>query len=200
MPLVLSGVPQGSILGPLLFLVFINGLPLLVKFSKIFLFADDTKCHKRICNTDDSAKLQEDLNTLYYWSLDNQLYFGVPKCYLLSYQLESLTSYPLGDTQLATMSVHKDLGITVASNLSWTAHYDQILGKAYKSFNLICQTFKSSNFSIHAKKTLYFSLKLTYCSHVWNPYLVKDITNLENLQRRVTKFILNNYYKQRLLA
>jgi len=171
---VLSGVPHGSILGLLLFLIFINDLPLLVKFSKIFLFADDTKSHRRICNTDDSAKLQEDLNSLYCWSLDNQLYFGAPKCFLLSYHLQSSTSYSLGDTQLATTSVHKDLGITVTSNLSWTAHYDQILSKAYKSFNLICQTFKSSNLPIHAKKTLYFSLvrsKLTYCSQVWHPYL-----------------------------
>ena len=103
---VLSGVPQGSILGPLLFLVFINDLPLFVKFSKIFLFVDDTKCHSRICDATDSAKLQDDLNVL---------------CHL---QLS--TSYSLGDTLLASTSTHKDLGITVTSNLSWTAHYDVI--------------------------------------------------------------------------
>jgi len=61
---------------------------LFVKFSKIFLFANDTKCHRRICNTTNSAKLQDDLNVLYHWSLDNQLYFGVPKCFLLSYHLQ----------------------------------------------------------------------------------------------------------------
>ena len=182
---VLSGVPQGNILGPLLFFVFINDLPLSVKFSKIFLFADDTKCHRRICDATDSSKLQDDLNVLYHWSLENQLNFGVPKCFLLSYHLQLSTSYLLGDTLLATTSTHKDLGITVASNLSWTAHYDLILSKAYRSFDLIRRTFKNScNLPIHAKKTLYFSLvgsKLTYCSQVWHLYLIKDIINIENL-------------------
>jgi len=203
---VLSGVPQGSILGPMLFLIFINDLPSLVKFSIIFLFADDTKCHRRICNITDSTKLQEDLNLLYQWSLNNQLYFGIPKCFLLSYHLKLPTSYYLGDTELAPTTTLKDLGVMVTSTLSWSSHYDLILSKAYKSFNLIRRTFKGSpSLPVHAKKILYFSLvrsKLTYCSQIWHPYLLKDITTIEQLQRRATKFILNNYtidYKQRLL-
>ena len=79
------------------------------------------------------------------------------------------TSYYLGNTELATTVTHKDLGITVMSTLSWSAHYDQILSKAYKSFNLIHRTFKiSPSIPIHAKKVLYFSLvrsKLTYTVH-----------------------------------
>jgi len=94
----------------------------------------------------------------------------------------------------------------VTSTLSWTTHYDLILSKAYKSFNLIRRTFKGFPFlPVHAKKILYFSLvrsKLTYCSQIWHSYLLKDITTIEQLQRRATKFILNNYtidYKQCLL-
>jgi len=81
---VLSGVPQGSILGPILFLIYINGLPTLVKFCLMFLFADNTKCTKEILSTSDSKELQEDLNSLYSWSTDNNLYFGLTKCVLLS--------------------------------------------------------------------------------------------------------------------
>jgi len=62
----------------MLMLIFINDLPSFIKFSIIILFADNTKCQRRICNITDSVKLQEDLNLLYQWSLNNQLYFGIP--------------------------------------------------------------------------------------------------------------------------
>jgi len=109
----------------------------------------------------------------------------------------------LGDSTLTTVSSHCDLGVVVSSNLSWTTHYNQILNKAYKSLGLLQRIFRAS-LSIHAKKLLYFSLvrsKVTYYSHIWHPYLLKDIIIFERLQRRATKFILNNNtddYKQRL--
>jgi len=110
----------------MLFLIFINDLPLLVKFSIIFLFADDTKCHRMICNITDSGELQDDLNLLYQWSLNNQLYFGIPRCFLLGYHLKLPTSYYLEDTELAPTATLKDLGVMVTS---WSTHYDLILTK-----------------------------------------------------------------------
>ena len=86
---VLSGVPQGSILGPLLFLIYVNDLPSEVTSSKPFLFADDTKLLKIISQLSDSVFLQKDLDSFYNWSITNELYFGISKCVLTSYHIES---------------------------------------------------------------------------------------------------------------
>ena len=97
------------------------------------------------------------------------------------------------------VSSHRNLGIIVSSNMSWTTHCNQILNEAYRSLGLLRHFFR-----VHAKKILYLSLvrsKVTYCSQIWHPYLLKNIIVFERLQRRATKFILNNYtddYKQRL--
>jgi len=152
------------------------------------LFADDTKCHRRICNVTDSAKLQEDLNLVCQWSLNNQLYFGISKCFLLGYHLKLPTSYYVGNTELAPTTTLKDLGVMVTSTLSWSAHYDLILSKAYKSFNLIHRTFKGSPFlPVHMPRKYYifhlFNLLFTNL-------VLKDITTIEQLQRNLFLIII----------
>ena len=93
---------------------------------------------------------------------------------------------------------------TLASNLSWNHHYKKITGKAYKLLGLLRRTFTTD--SISAKKHLYISIvrsQLLYCSQVWRPHYIKDILILERIQRRATKYILNDYkssYKSRLLC
>jgi len=125
------------------------------------------------------------------------LYFGVTKCVLLSLNFKPSSTYYLGDSTLTTVSFHRELGVVVSSNLSWTT---QILNKAYKSLGLLRHIFCH----YMQKKLLYLSLvrsKVTYCSQIQHPYLLKDIIIFERLQRRATKFFLNNYtddYKQRL--
>ena len=97
---------------------------------------------------------------------------------------------------------HKGLGILYNHNLTWTEHYKHITAKAYNTLGLLRRTFKTKN--IQAKKHLYISLvrsQLLYCSQLWRPQLIRDIQNLECIQSRATKFILNNYdlsYRQRL--
>ena len=201
---VLSGVPQGSVLGPILFLIYVNDLPATVTNTKLLLFADDAKIYKSIANPTDVLLLQEDLNLLNSWSINNHLNFNVNKCIFLSFNAKSLSNYHIGTKQLSQSDSHRDLGVLQSSNLSWSQHYNHILANAYKSFNLLQRTL-SKHHSIQTKKKLYISLvrsRLIYSSQLWNPYLIKDIVILERTQRRATKFILNDYssnYKSRLL-
>lgn len=103
-------------------------------------------------------------------------------------------------TQLFTKSmtwqsiVNCTMGIYYSHNLTWTEHYKHITAKVYNTLGLLRRTFKTNNTQV--KKQLYISLvrsQLLYCSQLWRPQLIRDIQNLEHIQRRATKYILNNY-------
>ena len=130
--------------------------------------------------------------------------FNISKCVNLSFNNKIPTSYNINSTSLPQLSQHCDLGLLLSYDLSWSNHYQRISAKAYKYFGLLRRVFKNCQ-SISAKKLLYITLvrsQLTYGSQLWNPYLIRDIVSLERIQRRATKFILNDYisdYKSRLL-
>ena len=202
-----SGVPQGSILGPLLFLLFINDLPDLI-MSRVLLFADDAKCYRSITSITDCLKLQEDLNSLSLWSSTWSLHFNPQKCSVLSFHpshSEAKFNHPyyMDSTIVQIKSTPRDLGVVMSENLQWSEHYQSMLAKAYKLLGLIRRVFASTYCPL-AKKVLYISLirsKITYCSPVWHPYLLVDIRTLESIQRRATKFVLNDFhssYRHRL--
>jgi len=201
---VLSGIPQGSILGPLLFLVYINDLPDHILSSILLLFADDTKCFKTITDVNDSHELQKDLNILDGWSISSDLLFNLTKNLFMSFKPHLTTSYSIGNSSIPKVSTHRDLGIIISSDLDWEPHHKYIISKAYKMLGLLRRSF-STNITTISKKQLYISLvrsQLMFCSLLWKPYLLKDIRQLEQLQRRATKYILNDYssnYKSRLL-
>ena len=120
---VVSGVPQGSILGPLLFLIFINDLPLSVASSQLLLFAEDTKCVKRYNHCEDSYALQEDLHNLASWSEYWNLHFNESKCVLLRFSSSPVISsfaqtYFINNCSVALRESHKDLGIVMSHDLS----------------------------------------------------------------------------------
>jgi len=96
-------------------------------------------------------------------------------------------------------SIHKDLGITFTASLQWSEHYKVITAKAYHTLGILRCTFKLNN--IQVKKQSFISLvrsQLLYCSQIWKPQLIKDILTLECIQRRATKYVLNDYDKSRL--
>ena len=205
---VVSGVPQGSILGPLLFLIFVNDLPASVSSSHLFLFADDTKCAHPISSVSDCLSLQSDLDQLSSWSSDWSLHFNEDKCAIVRYSTRQnpiVFNYHINGKQLVTKMIHKDLGVLISDNLVWKEHYDHLLKRAYKTLNLLRRIFHNVR-CVQAKKVLYFSLvhsQLLYCSPIWRPHFIRDIIAIENIQRRATKFILNDYssdYKYRLIT
>ena len=117
---VLSGVPQGSILGPLLFLIFVNDIPLSVKHSNIYLYADDTKCFKHIFSVSDCSLLQEYLSQLSSWSLKWNLHFNGHKCVLLRlHSNRPCTSYnyEIDNTPIQVLDSHRDLGIVMTGDM-----------------------------------------------------------------------------------
>lgn len=202
---VLSGVPQGSILGPLLFVVYVNDIPEKIIFSSIFMFADDTKLLKCISSFNDHMLLQEDLTSLETWCIEWHLKLNATKCVALEFSFaeHDPTDYTLNGRIVSTKQSHRDLGILVCSNLSWSSHYTKMCSCAYSTLHMIRRNASSAPHPV--KKCLYLSLvrcHLSYCSQLWRPRLIKDIELLERVQRRASKFITGNSgdsYKDRLL-
>ena len=196
-----SGVPQGSVLGPLLFLLYINDLPESIHSAGTFMFADDTKLVKYIKDSVSQQLLQDDLNNLSTWCNTWSLALNPVKCSVLRVSLSpSLTTPPVYTILNVSLC---SVCIFVKNDLTWSDHYNYISSKAYRSLNLIRRTISVSS-STKTKKSLYLSLvrsQLTYCSQLWRPNIIKDIKRLETIQRRATKFIMSNTstsYRDRL--
>ena len=123
---VISGVPQGSVLGPILFLIFINDLPLQVT-SKSRLFADDCVVYRVINSEQDCQALQEDLNNLAAWEKRWGMSFHPEKCSILRVHRKRspiIHEYSLKGHTLETDSITKYLGVPMSQNLSWNHHID----------------------------------------------------------------------------
>ena len=130
------------------------------------------------------------------------------KCVVLRFCLSSpriLFDYTLNNMPIQVADCHHDLGILMSCDLKWCHHLNFISSRAYKILGLIRRSF-SSRLPLPSKKKLYLSLvrsQLTYASQIWRPNLLKDISALERIQRRATKYILNDYnsnYRDRLLS
>ena len=196
---VVSGIPQGSVLGPTLFTIFINDLPECVEsFCKIF--ADDTKVYNSSYN---HSQIQKDLNEIYAWSDKWQLPFNAGKCKCMHFgQNNPEHTYFLNDTQICDCKEEKDLGITFDPTLKFKIHINNIVSKGNQIVGLIKRNFDyldNENLSL-----LYKSLvrpHLEYGQSVWSPFLINEQNSLEKVQRRATKLLpnLKNLpYEQRL--
>ncbi|XP_028407530.1 uncharacterized protein LOC114530144 [Dendronephthya gigantea] len=189
-----SGVPQGTILGPILFLIYVNDISTRVA-SQIKLYADNTKLYREISDkTWDVQILQSDLTYLHEWSILWQLPFNTDKCEVIRIthaRDKSVLSYSLSGTYLKSVEEVKDLGVTITKNLSWSQHVAITVNKANKVLGIIKRTVGPVDKSVFSM--LYKSLVrpiLEYAVPVWSPYLVKDIQALEKVQRRASRIAL----------
>ena len=193
---VLSGIPQGSVLGPLLFLIYVNDLPSDI-CSSLMLFADDTKIYRCIQSTEDAETLQADLNTLSQWSTTWQLPFNVDKCKVLHFGQKNLshqyTMYSLGkDKPITAVEEEKDLGILFDKKLRFSNHIKSCISKANQRIGIIRRNFKFLN--QNSFLTIYNSMVrpiLEYASSVWYTMYKQDSEAIEKVQRRATKLLLH---------
>jgi hypothetical protein len=203
-----SGVLQGSILGPLLFLLFINDMiEALNPSTHTALYADDAKIYRRIDNIQDSTTLQEDLESLVRWSLRWKLIFNAGKCKVIRFSRKINPIrfiYNINGTPLEKLDTIKDLGILVQDNLMWDAHIRGIVSKANQVLYFIKRAI-GYHAPVKARTTLYTSLvrsHLEYASIIWAPTTKKNLELIEQVQRRATRYICNFApldYKERLI-
>jgi len=188
-----SGVPQGSVLRPLIFLIFVNELPHWV-VNSMRMFADDTKIWAAINSIDDSSSLQKDLDKLVEWSEEWLLSFNIEKCKVMHIGHSLPTPYTMssstGRNLLEVTRKEKDLGTIVTSDLKPSQQCSVSANKAMSILGLINRTFKridEEDFKL--LYNCYVRPHLEYCIQVWSPYLVKDILHLESVQKRATKLV-----------
>ena len=199
---VTSGVPQGSVLGPILFLVYINDLDTGI-VSRLGKFADDSKLLKSIENNADVEVLREDLQKLELWAKTWQMEFNTEKCSVMHLgNHNECANYSLFNKPLMVSEKERDLGVIVDNKLKFSEQCDAAVSKANSALGMIKRNVVSRN---HKTITKFYKAlvrpKLEYCVQAWRPYLRKDIDKIERVQRRATKLIAecrNLPYEDRL--
>ena len=174
-------VPQGSVLGPILFLIYINDLEDNIS-SKVLKFADDTKVFRKVTNVTDKQSLQDDLDKLVKWSEKWQMLFHFWKCKCIGHGNMG-EEYKMEDAVLGRTTQEKDLGVTFSADMKvseqcWIAASkgNQILGLIRRTI-----TYKEKQLIVPLYKVI-VRPHLEYCIQAWRPYCKKDIDKLERIQ------------------
>ena len=198
-----SGVPQGSNLGPLLFLIFINDVVLYIRYSNILLYADDIKLFQPIACLADSDLLQQDLNSLTVWSEQNALPFNLGKCEKITFTTKKKRiikfDYTLCNTTLRETDSVKDLGVIIDKTFSFNKHIQSKITEAKRNLKFICRNTKQFR-NVKVTIVLYYALVrsvLEYCMIIWDPTADTTKNLLERIQSRFLKYLyfrLFGYY------
>ena len=187
---VTSGVPQGSVLGPLLFIIYINDVDVGM-VSRIAKFADDTKLGGKVASVEDIEKIRADLRRIGEWSDLWQMPFNLDKCKVMHVGYANPQSdYSLQGKRLDVTDVEKDLGVLISSDFKFSKQCVEVEKKAQRLLGYIRRQFSFRNKEIVL--SLYNSLvrpHLEYAVQFWSPSLRKDIERLERVQARATKLI-----------
>lgn len=193
-----SGVPQGSVLGPLLFLVYINDITSCVHESVgIRLFADDCLLYRAVESTDDQTTLNNSLNAISNWCDKWGMKLNETKTVFMritNKKFPLLYDYSINGSQIAHTNSFKYLGVTFTNNLTWSTHIDTICASARRKLGLLRHKLKKSppDVKLLAYNTL-IRPRLEYACIVWDPHTKNDINKLEQIQRLAVRFIYNRY-------
>jgi hypothetical protein len=195
---VTSGVPQGSVLGPILFTLFVNDIDTCFKNSKFMLFADDLKVFRRIECQSDCLALEEDLSRLSNYCLRNRLALNLGKCFFISFTKKRTNfkhEYEIGGSKLETVSKMRDLGVIFDSRLHFDDHINEIVTRGNAALGFVVRM--SREFRDHRTLlTLYTTLvrpKLEYCSSIWNPLYKKYIHQVDTIQNKFRRFFRRKF-------
>lgn len=193
---VTSGVPQGSHLGPILFLLFINDIKYYINYSKFLLFADDLKLFSSISSLSNCIELQSDFDGVSAWCRDNNMLLNIDKCKIITFTKKKSNiiyhPYATNSGVLDRVDQIKDLGVLFDSSLNFNLHIDVITCRALKLCGFIKRQTKDFT-NVIGIFTLYHSLVrsiLEYCSIIWNPYTILHSEKIERVQRKFVNYIL----------
>jgi hypothetical protein len=193
-----SGVPQGSVLGPLLFLLFINDLPERVsEGTQVRLFADDCALYRKITTPANCQILQRDLDSLQEWEKDWMMSFHPSKCQVLNVtrrRTKIVSPYTIHGHTLSVEKTVKYLGVNINEKLSWNDHISQVTKKAHNTISFLQRN--TSNCPRDTKALCYTTLVrplVEYSSVVWDPHTQTNIREIEKVQRRAARYVFNDY-------
>lgn len=184
-----SGVPQGSHIGPILFIVFVNDIPHCLKFSECYMYADDLKFTRIIESSDDTTLLQRDIDSLVQWCNDNEMSLNVKKCYHVKYTRKKKVTanvYHVGSNVIQEVDQIRDLGVVFDSTLTFVPHVENVIKKASRMLGFVIRNvtgFRRSSTKILLYNSIVRSI-LEYCSIIWRPHYATHNLRLERIQKR----------------
>lgn len=196
------GVPQGSILGPLLFLIYINDIGTLELAGKISLFADDTVIYYKGKSEQEIIKnIQKDMLILFQWLIDNKLTLNKEKTMYMffhkpSYKSGLQNSIMLGDWNISRVTSFRYLGLFLDSTLSWDTHIEFIKNKITPIIGVLFRL-RHAKLPTYVLKSIYHSLihsHLSYMNMIWGCSTVENLRQLEVLQNRAVRIIFSIPY------
>jgi hypothetical protein len=193
--LLTSGVPQGSVLGPVLFIIYINDVVDIFTACVPSLFADDLKLYIRVTKFDDLSYLQDGLTALFDWSCMWQLSIAFRKCSVLSIgSVKTASDFNINSVSIPFSKEVVDLGVTIDNNLTFSLHINTLVKSAFARANTILRCFFSKDIEcLSLAFVTYVRPMLEYCSSVWSPSSIMAINQIEAVQRRFTKRLFVNH-------
>ena len=193
---VVSGVPQGTVLGPMLFLLYINDIANGID-SKMRLFADDSILYRDVQNPSDHNTLAADIEKLHKWAITWQMDFNISKCAILTItnkRTPIIYPYMMNNVLIPRVEQHDYLGVTLDRRLSWKPHITKVCTKANRTLGLVKRTLHAAPKQV--RKVAYETLvrpSLEYATCAWSPHTQASNKKVEKVQRIAARFVSGDY-------